>query len=79
MRVFLARHHVGVTTLAQLAGVHHSILVRVLNGTRSDMTSDNADNVRDAMRRYEAMHDVNRQDGETTLGENHDRTVHQVT
>ena len=63
MKVFLARHHVGVTTLAKLAGVHHSILVRVLNGSRADMTSDNADNVRDAMRRYEAMHNAHRQLG----------------
>ena len=64
IRVFLKRHGMPVLTLAKLSGVHHSILVRVLKGSR-DMTSTNADNVRDAMLRYEAMHNAFRQsDGE---------------
>jgi len=58
--VFLNRHGMPLLTLAKLSGVHHSILSRVLRGTR-DMTSTNADNVRDAMLRYEAMHNAFRQ------------------
>ena len=60
--MFLKKHGMPVLTLARLAGVHHSILVRVLQGSR-DMTSTNTDNVRDAMLRYEAMHSAYRQQG----------------
>lgn len=65
VREFLARNpSIGVTALARLAGVSHSSLSRMLNGVRPDLMSETADNVRDAMWRYESRQKAYRQSGE---------------
>jgi len=52
--LFLKKYKLPILTLAQLAGIPQPTLSRLLSGARSDITSRNADALRDAMRHYEA-------------------------
>lgn len=60
--LFLKKYKLPINTLAQLAGIPQPTLSRLLSGARLDITSRNADALRDAMRHYEAY----RQGGEET-------------
>jgi hypothetical protein len=51
MRAFLAEHNLPARRLGLEAGVDPVIITRILAGVRKDMTSSNADAIREAMRR----------------------------
>ena len=51
MRAFLAKHNLPARRLGLEAGVDPVIITRILAGVRKDMTSSNADAIREAMKR----------------------------
>ena len=64
VRVFLRKHRMPASLLAELAGVPQPTLSRLLTGRRPDIMSRNADALREAMWRYEAGQQSYRQSGE---------------
>jgi hypothetical protein len=51
MRAFLSEHKMPARRLGLEAGVDPVIITRILAGVRKDMTSSNADAIREAMKR----------------------------
>lgn len=62
--MFLRKHGMPASVLAELAGVSQPSLSRLLSGRRPDIMSRNADALREAMWRYEAGQKAYRQSGE---------------
>lgn len=75
MKKFLAETGMSATQLAHEAGLTPSLVTRIISGARSDMTSTNADAVRDAMARLLAERNAGQPDADPSARQSTDSSA----